>query len=170
MWSPRTTRTHVLLESALFFPRLPGKQVVRCSIRASWVTGFLAEFIEEIDGQAQDFPSGMNWDWRMGDTSPAEGQFSKSGLLRPSHLSCTHLHTRTSFDSHLLPGLQMRSPLHPEVCYIHTHSGGKTSIEAPVALTRSRLSNPRSRRTGEGLATRSFLKGPLVWWTWSWFA
>ena len=58
--SLRTTGTHMPLESASFFSRLPGKQVVRCSIRASWVTGFLAEFIEEIDGQAQDFPSGMN--------------------------------------------------------------------------------------------------------------
>lgn len=38
---------------------LPGKHVVRCSISASWVTGFLAEFIAEMAKQRIS-PSGMN--------------------------------------------------------------------------------------------------------------
>lgn len=78
---------------------LPGKHVVRCSISASWVTGFLAEFIAEMAKQRIS-PSGINWDWLMGDiligdTSPAERQFSSEWFIRrPSHLSNTpsHMH------------------------------------------------------------------------------
>lgn len=99
MWSPRTTRTHVLLESALFFPRLPGKQVVRCSISASWVTGFLAEFIAEM-AKHKISPSGINWDWLMGDilmgdTSPAEKTIFKKWFIK-TQPAVTHTpsHTR----------------------------------------------------------------------------
>lgn len=44
----------------------PGKQVVRCSISASCVTGFLAEFIVEMAKQRIS-PRGINCDWLIGD-------------------------------------------------------------------------------------------------------
>lgn len=55
---------------------LPGKQVVRCSISASCVTGFLAEFIVEM-AKHRISPRGINCDWLigdilMGDTSPTK--------------------------------------------------------------------------------------------------
>lgn len=58
--------------------QLPGKQVVRCSISASCVTCFRAEFIAEMARQRIS-PSGINCDWLMGDmligdTSPAKKQ------------------------------------------------------------------------------------------------
>lgn len=58
--------------------QLPGKQVVRCSISASCVTCFRAEFIAEMARQRIS-PSGINCDWLMGDmligdTSPAKRQ------------------------------------------------------------------------------------------------
>ena len=56
---------------------LPGKLAVRCSTRASWLTGLWAEFIAEM-ARHKISPSGMNCDWLIGDiligdTSPAEG-------------------------------------------------------------------------------------------------
>lgn len=56
---------------------VPGKLAVRCSTRASWLTGLWAEFIAEI-ARHKISPSGMNCDWLIGDiligdTSPAGG-------------------------------------------------------------------------------------------------
>ena len=93
------------------FP-LPGKQVVRCSISASWVTGFLAEFIAEMAKQRIS-PSGINWDWLMGDiligdTSPAERQLPSKQFVKTQPLVTnththpskhTHTHTHPSHDS-----------------------------------------------------------------------
>lgn len=50
---------------------------VRCSTRASWLTGLWAEFIAEM-ARHKISPSGMNCDWLIGDmligdTSPAAG-------------------------------------------------------------------------------------------------
>lgn len=71
--------------------RLPGKHVARCSMRVSWVTVFRAEFMAEM-ARHRISPSGMNWDWLMGDiligdTSPAGGQRSKVNL-RVSKVKC----------------------------------------------------------------------------------
>lgn len=56
---------------------VPGKLAVRCSTRASWLTGLWAEFIAEM-AKHKISPSGMNCDWLIGDiligdTSPAGG-------------------------------------------------------------------------------------------------
>lgn len=56
---------------------VPGKLAVRCSTRASWLTGLWAEFIAEM-ARHKISPSGMNCDWLIGDiligdTSPAGG-------------------------------------------------------------------------------------------------
>lgn len=56
---------------------VPGKLAVRCSTRASWVTGLWAEFIAEM-ARHKISPSGMNCDWLIGDiligdTSPIGG-------------------------------------------------------------------------------------------------
>ena len=93
------------------FP-LPGKQVVRCSISASWVTGFLAEFIAEMAKQRIS-PSGINWDWLMGDiligdTSPAERQFPSKQFVKTQPL-VTHIHTHTFTPTHT--PLPWRSPI-----------------------------------------------------------
>lgn len=84
------------------FP-LPGKQVVRCSISASWVTGFLAEFIAEMAKQRIS-PSGINWDWLMGDmligdTSPAERQLPSKQFVKTQPL-VTNTHTHPSKHIH----------------------------------------------------------------------
>lgn len=56
---------------------IPGKLAVRCSTRASWLTGLWAEFIAEM-ARHKISPSGMNCDWLIGDiligdTSPVGG-------------------------------------------------------------------------------------------------
>lgn len=58
-------------------PFVPGKLAVRCSTRASWLTGLCAEFMAEM-ARHKISPSGMNCDWLIGDmligdTSPAGG-------------------------------------------------------------------------------------------------
>lgn len=45
---------------------VPGKLAVRCSTRASWLTGLWAEFIAEM-ARHKISPSGMNCDWLIGD-------------------------------------------------------------------------------------------------------
>lgn len=62
---------------------VPGKLAVRCSTRASWLTGLWAEFIAEM-AKHKISPSGMNCDWLIGDiligdTSPAGGGGGEEG-------------------------------------------------------------------------------------------
>lgn len=57
--------------------RVPGKLAVRCSTRASWLTGLWPAFIAEM-AKHKISPSGMNCDWLIGDivigdTSPTGG-------------------------------------------------------------------------------------------------
>lgn len=128
---------------------LPGKQVVRCSISASWVTGFLAEFIAEMAKQRIS-PSGINWDWLMGDiligdTSPVERQLPSKQFVKTqplvthTHLQ-THTHTHTPPVTHLFPVLQIQSTLNPEMCYCPSHvqtwKGLHRTAEASAASTK----------------------------------
>ena len=93
---------------------LPGKQVVRCSISASWVTGFLAEFIAEMAKQRIS-PSGINWDWLMGDiligdTSPVERQLPSKHFVKTQPL-VTHTHTFKHTHTHTHTPLPWLSPI-----------------------------------------------------------
>lgn len=119
--------THLL---GILFP-LPGKHVVKCSISASWVTGFLAEFIAEMAKQRIS-PSGINWDWLMGDiligeTSPAERQFSSKRFMKRA--AFCHMHTFThacpSQDSRLPPAWWTQSALNTDTAYSRSqfHTG-----------------------------------------------
>lgn len=65
---------------------IPGKLAVRCSTRASWLTGLWAEFIAEM-ARHKISPSGINCDWLMGDiligdTSPARRGGGGEGRAR----------------------------------------------------------------------------------------
>ena len=173
------------------FP-LPGKQVVRCSISASWVTGFLAEFIAEMAKQRIS-PSGINWDWLMGDiligdTSPAERQFPSKQFVKTQPL-VTHIHTHTftPTPTHTPPPVtltysvpRIQSTLNPEMryCHSHGHSGGETCTE------QQKLQLPPQRKlafkTWALVGIELLLKGVQLWsffnndlffffLTWSWF-
>ena len=73
-----TRRGQVTLTHEGDRPALPGKHAARWSTRVSWVTALRATFMAEM-ARHRISPSGMNWDWLIGDmligdTSPAGAQ------------------------------------------------------------------------------------------------